>query len=294
MQELLLTIITPTYNRAYTLPSCYRSLCRQTDQRFKWLIIDDGSTDETEEVVNSWIQEKKIEIEYLKKENGGKASALNLGLDKVDTEYVVCLDSDDYFYSDAVEKALNQLAEIEGQTSSCGILALRTNPDGTVMGGESIPLDMKYVKAADVFLKLNLHTELICFYKTKILKKYRFPVFEGEKFVSPAWMQYQITQEYNYAVSWDKFCCCEYVSDGLTQNKKKVILNNPKGYTCVKRWSFDLAPSPRGLIKNGIMYDCGCLLGKDKNWLKNVRHKGWAVALMPVAYLVKRIRFGQK
>ena len=291
MDETLLTVATPTYNRAHTLPACYQSLCGQTDKRFKWLIIDDGSTDGTAELVNSWIEEKKISIEYKWKENGGKASALNVGIGMLDTPYAVCLDSDDTFFENAIEKAIALLKDTDVEKSCCGILALRNSPDGTVMGRKEIPREFSTVTAADIFLKLQLRTELICFYKTEILKEYRFPEFNGEKFVSPAWMQYAITQEHYYRTSWDKLCCCEYIGDGLTRNKKKVIVKNPLGYTCVKLWSFNLAPTLKMRIKHGIMYDCGCILGKDKNWVKNAKHKCWAVLLYPAGWFVSKTRF---
>ena len=291
MNEEILTVTTPTYNRAHTLPECYRSLCEQTDRRFVWMIVDDGSADGTEALVHSWIEENRIPITYHKKENGGKASALNEGIELLDTEFAVCLDSDDTFYPETVELALRALEQVRDDPGCCGLLALRHNPDGTVMGGREIDAGYTSVTAADVFLKMNLQTELICFYKTSVLKNYRFPQFEGEKFVSPAWMQYKITQDYRYAVSRDKLCCCEYVADGLTKNKRKVILKNPRGYTCVKRWSFDLAPTLKLRVRHGLMYDCGCILGHDGDWLKNVRHKLLALALYPAAYILSRRRF---
>ncbi len=289
----LLTVTTPSYNRDYTLNRCYESLCSQTDQRFKWLIIDDGSTDATESIVKTWISEQKIDIIYVKKENGGKASALNVGLDILDTPYAVCLDSDDIFLDRTVELALKSLENVKDDKECCGILALRSNPDGTVMGNYEIPKKMKHVTAADIFLKLNLETELICFYKVDILKKFRFPEFKNERFVSPAWMQFQITQDYYYSTSWDALCVCEYVADGLTKNKRKVIVKNPKGYTCVKKLSFNYASSIKLIIKHGIMYDCGCLISHEENWLKDVRHRHWAMILLPVAYFVKIKRFGK-
>ncbi|MBR1709822.1 MAG: glycosyltransferase family 2 protein [Clostridia bacterium] len=291
MKDVLLTIATPTYNRAHTLPKCYESLCNQTDKRFIWLVIDDGSSDNTSEIVSQWIEEGKIHISYQKKTNGGKASALNVGIDLLETMYAVCLDSDDWFYDNAVELALKELETVKYDAKCCGLLALRNNPDGTVMGKREIPKEMKNITAVDVFLRLNLNTELICFYKTEILKKFRFPEYPGEKFVSPAWMQYAITQNYYYVSSWSKLCGCEYIADGLTKNKRKVIIKNPRGYTCVKKFSFDLAPTLQLRVKHGIMYDCGCLLAKDKDWLKNARHKVLAIILMPVAKIVRNQRF---
>lgn len=292
-KKIMITVITPTYNRGYILFQCYRSLLAQTDIRFQWLIVDDGSTDNTEEIVKEWIKENKIKIEYIKKQNGGKASALNLAIERLETKYAVCLDSDDIFFPQTVELAMDQLNEIESNDRYCGILALRNSPDGTVMGKRAIPSQYTEITAEDVFLRLNLRTELICFYKTDILKKYRFPEFSEEKFVSPAWMQYKITQNYKFKTSWDKLCQCEYVADGLTKNKRKIIIKNPKGYTCVKRYSFNLAPTLKMKIKHGIMYDCGCILGGNKDWLDDVQHRVLAIALMPVAYIVIKLRYRQ-
>ena len=287
----MITIITPTYNRAYILKNAYESLKKQTDRRFVWLIIDDGSNDNTEELINTWKTENKISIEYIKKENGGKASALNVAIDNIRTEYAVCLDSDDIFYDNTIEVVLKQLEKEKNNDKCCGVLALRNNPDGTVMGSRRIPNAINYVSAQDIFLRFRLRTELICFYKTSILKQYKFPEFVNEKFVSPAWMQYSVTHKYKFRVSQDQLCQCEYVEDGLTKNKRKVIAKNPKGYTCVKCFSFNLAPTLKLKIKHGIMYDCGCIIAHDKKWLRNVKNKGLAILLRPIAYGVYICRF---
>lgn len=290
-RNFMLTVMTPTYNRAYMLKQCYDSLCAQTDKRFVWTIIDDGSTDETELLVKEWINESKIRINYIYKENGGKASALNVGIDNLSTEYAVCLDSDDLFFQDTIFKALILLNSINSNKKCCGILALRHNANGHVMGERRIPSCFKYITAKDVFLKLDLKTELICFYKSDILKKYKFPEYPGEKFVSPAWMQYKICEDYYFIPSNEKFCQCEYVSDGLTKNKNKVIVHNPNGYTCVKKYSFELASSLKLIIKHGIMFDCGYLLSHNKEWIKKCTRKQWAFFLMPIALVVKIYRF---
>lgn len=286
----LLTVITPTYNRAHMLPKCYKSLLNQTDKRFIWMVIDDGSVDGTKNLVSGWIKEGNINILYLKKENGGKASALNLGLDNVRTPYVVCLDSDDIFYEDTVEKALGELEEIKNEKTCCGILALRNSPDGTVLGGKSIPSSMEYVKFGDVS---GLKSESICFHKTSILCKYRFPEYKGEKFVPPAWILFEVTRNYYFKVSREKLCICEYFDDGLTKNKRQVIKKNPNGYTCTMRQSFEFSKSIKSIVKSGIMYNYGCILSKRKNWLKDAPKKIWAIILRPCGWMVYITRLKQ-
>lgn len=286
-----MTIMTPTYNRAHTLKKCYESLLSQTSKNFIWMIIDDGSSDNTEETVSKWIIENKINIVYHKKANGGKASALNVGIPLLDTPYAVCLDSDDYFTKDAVEKALAELNKIKDEATICGVLALRSHEDGSVLGGREIPESYTAVRAEDLLIVENLRTEFICFYKTGILNKYRFPEYENEKFVPPSWMMFAITRDYQYVVSHDRYCVCEYIADGITKNKQKVIVKNPKGYCSAKLWYFELSRNPKMIIKHGAMYVCGCIIAHDKMWIKNTRRKIWTVVLYPVAYYIYCKRF---
>ena len=103
-----LTIFTPTYNRADILNKAYKSLKRQTNKDFIWLVVDDGSIDNTEDVVKGWIDENIIEIKYIKKENGGKHTAYNVAVENTSTELImIALDSDDYLSDDAVEIILD-------------------------------------------------------------------------------------------------------------------------------------------------------------------------------------------
>lgn len=290
----MLTITTPTYNRAHTLGNCYKSLLKQSCKEFTWMIIDDGSTDDTEKLVKGWIEEKQIKIRYYKKTNGGKASALNMGIDLLDSLYVVCLDSDDYFTDNSVEQALRELEEVKNDNAICGILALRSHEDGSVLGGKEIPKSYKTVRAEELLIDQDLRTEFICFYKTSVLKNFRFPEYKGERFVPPSWMMFAITREYRYKVSHNRYCICEYMSDGLTNNKKSIIIKNPKGYSCAKLWYFELSRKPKQIVRHGIMYVCGCILAKDRDWMKNTSRKAWAVILYPGAYFVYCIRFHNK
>lgn len=286
----MITVVTPTYNRKGKLENCFLSLKRQTNKKFIWLIIDDGSDDNTEQLVSVWMNEFSW-IKYVKKENGGKASALNKALDIIDTDYVVCLDSDDMFYDQTIELALKDLNSIVDDTKCCGILALRNNKDGTVMGNKEIPKKMKKIIIANILVDMHYSTEVICFYKTDIIKKYRFPEFIGERFVSPSWIQYEITKKYYFKTSWNRLCCCEYCEDGLTRNKRKVIAKNPYGYTAVRIQSFYFAKSFKSIIRNGIMYNCGCIIGKNKNWLKDSPKKIWTILLLPAGYFVYLVRY---
>lgn len=291
MENIHLTIATPTFNRAYILNQCYESLLAQSCKDFIWLIIDDGSNDNTESLVRDWINERKIKIEYIKKSNGGKASALNVALDRTDTEYFCCLDSDDYFFNDAVENALAELEEIANNEKLAGILALRNEPDGKAMGDKEIPISVKELTLSELNSKYRIYSEIICFYKSKIIKEYRFPYIENEKFISPAYLDHEISRKYKFKASSLKYCVCEYLEDGLTKNKVDTIKKNPKGYTLIKRQSFELSNKPKYKIKNGIMYIAGSLLSKSDGIITNSPHKILTVLLFPVGWLAAKVRF---
>ena len=286
-----ITIVTPTYNRVHTLTKCYESLCNQSKKDFLWLVVDDGSTDDTEKLISKLKKENKIEIEYIKKENGGKASALNLSLEIINTEYCACLDSDEYFSQDAIKIALENLNKIEHEEDTCGIIALRSNKNGHVLGGKQIPANVENIQFIDINDKYDINSEVICFYKTNILKKFRFPIFEGEKFVSPAYIQYEITQNYKFKVFREPIIFCEYLEDGLTKNKRNVIKKNPKGYLVVKKQSYKYSKNWIKIIKHGIMYGAVSILDKDKDFIKESPHKVLSVLLYPVSYIVYIKRF---
>lgn len=287
-----ITIITPSYNRAHTLPACYESLQAQSSTDFIWLIVDDGSTDKTKGLVSKWVSEcQKFEIKYHEKPNGGKASALNMAFDLLETEYAVVLDSDDTFFPTAIESAIKELKACSEDEKCCGLMPFRHNPDGSVMGKRGELVSGSKVSMIDI-LNGEYHTELVCFYKSSLLKSHKFPQFEGEKFVSPQWLDFELSRNYYYIASNSKICICEYIADGLTKNKRKVIKNNPKGYTAVKRQSFEFSKSTKLIVKHGLMYVCGCMISGD-NWVTNSPRKIWSVLLTPFAWLIYLKRFSK-
>lgn len=280
-----MSIITPTYNRSENLKNAYKSLNMQTNKDFVWIIIDDGSTDMTREVVKDIKKDNKIDIKYYYKENGGKASALNVGLEKINTEYCCCLDSDDILTNDAIEKAIKLLNEEKNNNKCCGIVSLRVDKIGNVLGKKRIPKNYKYITTGELYSIVN-KTELMCFYKYDCIKKLRFPKIDNEKFISPTWFQYKITEEYKFRVSNESFCICEYLNDGMTKNKKNIILKNPKGYTLVKKESLKNAKKITNIIKHAIMYDYGSMLSNNKKYIKESPKKIVSILCIPLAKLL--------
>lgn len=289
--ENVITVVTPTYNRAHTLSNSYDTLKKQTNKSFVWLIVDDGSTDNTETIVKEWINEGKICVRYYKKENGGKASALNCALKRIDTEYWVCLDSDDIFSNNAIELALKELDEIKYDSNYCGVIALSNTLNGEVFGNKRIPEEVKSVTFIELSEKHKINSEYTEFYKTEITSKYRFPEIPGEKFIAPSYLCYKVNKKYKFKVSQESYTYCEYLPDGLTQNKKKVIIQNPRGYTLIMKLSFEAANRfiPKSI--RCLKYISGSLLSKDNKFIKNSPHKLMTVLYYPFGWLVYKVRF---
>ncbi|MCZ0702995.1 glycosyltransferase involved in cell wall biosynthesis [Natronobacillus azotifigens] len=290
-KDAMVTVVTPTFNRGYILDKCYLSLKKQTNKSFIWIIIDDGSTDNTEKLVEKWMNEKHLNIEYYKKKNGGKASALNFSFDMLKTKYFVCLDSDDQLTPGAIEEAIKTLEPISKEPSYCGMLALRNHCNGGVMGGRRIPLNVTETTIMAITDKYRIRSEFIQFYKKEIINDYRFPEIKGEKFISPEYLAREINRKYKFKVSQEKLCICEYLADGLTKNKLEIIKKNPKGYTLVKKQSFDLAIGLVPKSKHAIMYIAGSILSNDKNAIKNSPNKLMTLLYYPLGYLAYLTRF---
>ena len=224
---MLLTVCTPTYNRAHTLPRLYESLTRQTSQDFEWLVVDDGSVDSTRELVDGWIAEGRIRIRYVYKENGGKPSAHNLGVRMAAGELFFCVDSDDYLTDNAVELILSAW-ERAGE-NSVGIIAYKVLTDGKCV----TDIADKTVTAftlKDGYDNHGLVGDTALIFKSEVIGKFEFPSFEGEKFIPEGYLYDKIDTCGKLTVLRENVYVCEYLGDGYTANMKRILYKNPQGY----------------------------------------------------------------
>lgn len=252
-----ITVFTPTYNREYVLFQCYNSLCRQTNKNFEWLIVDDGSTDKTENTIQKWIAENKISIKYIKQKNSGKHIAHNTGVHSCDTDIFVCVDSDDYLVDNAIQVILENWDTVEDNNKIAGIIGLRgsslTEPLGTRM-----PPNIKKCSINDLYYKYRFKGDTVLAFKTEILKKYLFPSFEGEKFVTEAVIYDQISQNYEMTLLDNILYICRYLPDGYSMNFLKLHKRNPEGYKYYLRQRIDFANSIKAKINGYSNYVAGC------------------------------------
>jgi len=224
-----LTYFTPTYNRAHTLPKLYESMLSQTNKDFIWLIIDDGSKDNTEELVHGWIEEGKLDIEYIKKENGGKHTAIELSNQVCKTEYINCIDSDDYISEDSTEVLLRYLDEVSLDSSLCGIVARRAHYDGSPFN-ESFPGNPEKLFFRELATRFNYTQDTNLIFKTELIKQFHFPVFEDERFVTESVFYNQFILDYKMLAIPELLYLAEYQPDGYTAQGLKLFVKNPKGY----------------------------------------------------------------
>lgn len=226
-----LTVFTPTFNRAKLLSRCYESMKRQTNKEFIWLIIDDGSTDETGKLAESWKQEdKNFELQYFYKENGGLHTAYNEAISHIETELCVCIDSDDYMPDDAVEKILSFWAE-NGSDEVAGIVGLDYDLEDKIIG-DPLP-KQKAINLIDLFVgRYNIHngdrTNVV---RTELYKKYApMKIFPGEKNFNPHYMHLQISREFDFLVLNENLRYVEYQPTGMSNSMLKQYYNSPNSF----------------------------------------------------------------
>lgn len=278
-----LTIFTPTYNRAKLLPRLYQSLISQTNKNFVWLIVDDGSNDNTKEVVDQFIKENLVKIKYHYQNNAGKMQAHNTGVDNCDTELFFCVDSDDYIPNNAVEIILDSTNNLPENVGA--IVAKKAGIDGSSMGDfDNVLLEKKVCKFKDI-LKIQMRDTSLIF-RTKVLKEYPFPKFEGEKFISENYVYLSIDEKWDYMILNKTLTYCEQGVDGITNRIKQTIVNNPKSACLYYNLRLKLADSFKEKIKYAIAYNAFSLLTKNKKIIKNSSNKFLSFITFPLGLIV--------
>lgn len=275
-----LTIFTPAYNRAYTLPRLYESLCQQSCKDFIWLVVDDGSADDTAKLIKGWQQiDNGFEIRYIYKENGGMHTAHNTAYANIDTELNVCIDSDDAAGENAVQLIYDKWNSID-KMKYAGLLGLDADFNGKILGTNFPPnlrettLDGFYDRGGKGDKKLVLRTDVV--------KKYPpYPVFDGEKFISLGLLYSYIDRDYQLCVLNEVVCNVEYMTDGSTNNMFSQYYRNPKGFRYCRIFSM---PTVKGAKRKIILYThyiAESMLAKQSIW-REAYEKRWLISCYPL------------
>ncbi|AXV20063.1 glycosyltransferase family 2 protein [Aeromonas veronii] len=224
----MITIMTPTYNRAYVLPRLYDSLCQQTRQDFEWLVIDDGSTDGTAELIFDYRVKSDFSINYYYKENGGKHRAINEGVVHATGDWIIIVDSDDLLTGDAVAKLYDVMNHIGSEF--VGMCFRRTTLSGHIIG-ISDPAWIKSIVMQPIMAGHVLKGDLAYVFRTNVMRECPFPEFPGEKFVPELYIWNKIADIGKIVFYVDQVIyLCEYLPDGYTSNFKKNLRSNPCGF----------------------------------------------------------------
>lgn len=278
-----LTIFTPAYNRAHTLLRTYESLLQQDCKEFIWLIIDDGSTDNTAELVKSWqSKENGFEIRYIYKENGGMHTAHNTAYENIDTELNTCIDSDDKLAPGAVRMILDKWERVWDQ-GYAGIIGLDADFDNNVIG-KGFPEGMTETTVIGYYSAGGSGDKKLV-YRTDIINQYpAYPVFEGEKYVALSYKYRLIDQKYKMAVLDEVLCNVEYQPDGSSGTMWKQYLRNPKGFAFWRKVCMQYPESKKRLLVDCIHYCSSSQIAHNRNYIQESPRKLLTVLCTPVGW----------
>ena len=279
-----ITIFTPTYNRSYTIVRTYKSLCRQTCQDFEWLIIDDGSTDNTKELVQTWIKENKIPIRYIYQENQGMHGAHNTAYHNITTELNTCIDSDDYMPDDAVEQIIKFWKENKGEQYA-GIIGLDQDIQGQIIGTD-FPEELKQTTLTGFYASGGKGDKKLV-YRTDIIKHYPdYPIFAGEKYVGLNYKYMLIDQDYPLLILNKPLVTVDYQPDGSSFGMYRQYWNNPRGFSFLRKEEMILTKSWKRRFMCCIHYVSSSIRSRNANFLKETPRKIETILAIPFGCLL--------
>ena len=247
-----LTVITTTYNRAYCLPQVYDSLCRQRSNDFVWMIIDDGSTDNTKDLVSSWKKDGIIDITYISKQNGGMHTARNLAYENVETEINVIIDSDDWMTDDAVERIISFWSQNKSDRYY-GIVAYNISKEGKLIGTQ-FPKGIKSCTLSELVNKYHNKGDKKIVLRSDLSKKYPFPVFPGEKFYPASYKYKMLDLHYKLLLMPENVCVVDYNPDSMTYTKYIQYRSCCCGFAHYRNEIMRISKSPKEIFREAVHY----------------------------------------
>lgn len=229
MKHPFITILTPTYNRASLLPRLFDSLLRQTNKDFEWIVVDDGSTDDTREVVAN-LKEKcggAFPMGYVYKANGGKHMAINIGAERARGELLFIADSDDLLTDDALETVANSWHDISDDKSFAGIAGLDIAMDTREVIGSGLPQEHIDCNAIDIRYRHHVTGDMKEVFRTEVLREFPFPEFAGERFCPEQLVWFRMARRYRLRYINKPIYIADYQPDGITAGITKARMRNP-------------------------------------------------------------------
>lgn len=229
MKHPFITILTPTYNRASLLPRLFDSLRCQTNKDFEWIVVDDGSTDDTREVVAN-LKEKcggAFPMGYVYKANGGKHMAINIGAERARGELLFIADSDDLLIDDALETVANSWHDISDDKSFAGIAGLDIAMDTREVIGSGLPQEHIDCNAIDIRYRHHVTGDMKEVFRTEVLREFPFPEFTGERFCPEQLVWFRMARRYRLRYINKPIYIADYQPDGITAGITRARMRNP-------------------------------------------------------------------
>ena len=280
----MITVFTPAYNRAKELVRLYDSLLVQDYADFEWLIVDDGSADNTKEVVDGMIREGKINIRYIFQKNRGKSMAVNHGIDEAAGEAFFCIDSDDFFLPNVLGRVAREWEKIKDDPQIAGLGFLHYHVGTTDVVGTAFPTDGMVDTSYNIYNKHGVTGDKQFVFKTNVMREFKFPEYPDEKFVPEALVYNRISQTYKMVFFNTPIVYKEYLASGYTAGYFRLCKRNPKAQCLYYKELYALQPS----LYNAAAYDMYCMYAGKKMFAAIKEHPAPLVAL--VMYLPAAIK----
>lgn len=275
----MLTIFTPTFNRAKKLKRLYDSLLSQSVENFEWLIIDDGSTDDTNAIVKEF-STNKFPIRYYKKENGGKHTAYNLALEHARGEFILCVDSDDWLANNAVRMIMQKLSKENTNI----LMSYKSDQNGKLLS-KPFPSNINRAGILELSYFYQCTGEFTLIFRTEYARNYPFPVYEGERFITESVVYDRMFVSEKAVLLPAIITVCEYQSDGLTSNLNEIMKKNPAGYCIYFMQRIDVEYDIRKRISAIGKYHCFHIMSKENKIRYNGKYKMLVQLLFPLGWI---------
>lgn len=280
-----ITVFTPTYNRAHLLSRLYESLCNQTCKDFLWLVIDDGSTDRTRSLVEGWMHENRIEIQYQYKENGGLHTGYNLAIKKTETELCICIDSDDFMPIDAIEKIINHWVTNK-KNEYGGIIGLDYSLAGKPIGARLPNKQVMHFIEKKIKYKNVGDAKIV--HRTELLKEHiPMPTFKNEKNFNPSYLFVKVDKKYPLLILNENLCFVDYQEDGMSNNIYTQFRNSPNSFLELRKLYLSLENVPVTFkFKNAVHLVSSAMFANNLSAIFCINNTFVLIAALPFGVLL--------
>ena len=276
----MLTIFTPTFNRATKLRRVYENLLSQSDENFEWLIVDDGSTDDTNVIVKEF-STNKFPIRYYKKENGGKHTAYNCALKLANGEFILCVDSDDWLS----ENAVRMISQTLSKENANILMSYKSDQNGKLLSNP-FPTSVNRAGILELSHFYQCTGEFSLIFRTEYARNFPFPVFKGERFITESVVYDRMFVSEKAVLLPEVITVCEYQNDGLTNNLNEIMKKNPAGYCLYFMQRIDVEYDIRKRISAIGKYHCFYIMSKENKIRYGGKHKILVHLFSPLGWIV--------